>query len=188
MNFLSDMNAANYMMSNKQKLMLIMLVDGEHWRARNQQIFQYRSGAWAGAGKGSSGLWQTTLKRSRVIHRPGAGLLFPPRPLRCYWSTALTPSLSSGARPRKTVTICARRRQAIKHGRLFGSGVSPICSQHFGVSGTRPRHILSPSFSSSNGICLCQGPMECPSQMSFWTHIGRKLPSIRLRTAYCDFV
>lgn len=39
--FLSSMNAANYMMSHKQKLLLIMLIDGEHWRAHNKQIFKY---------------------------------------------------------------------------------------------------------------------------------------------------
>eukprot|EP00435_Cladocopium_sp_Y103_P075877 s462_g68.t1 len=44
--FLSSMNAANYMMSSKQKLLLIMLIDGEHWRAHNKQIFKYHAGAW----------------------------------------------------------------------------------------------------------------------------------------------
>lgn len=44
--YMASMNAANYQMSNKQKLMLIMLVDGEHWRAHSRQAFMYSNGAW----------------------------------------------------------------------------------------------------------------------------------------------
>ena len=44
--YISNMNASNYMMSNKQGLMLIMLVDGDLWRAHSKQIFHYRDGAW----------------------------------------------------------------------------------------------------------------------------------------------
>ena len=44
--YAATMNAANYHMSPKHKLMLIMLVDGEQWRAHNRQAFHYSEGAW----------------------------------------------------------------------------------------------------------------------------------------------
>ena len=41
-----QMSAANYQLSNKQKLMLLMLIDGNNWRAHRHQIFQYSAGSW----------------------------------------------------------------------------------------------------------------------------------------------
>ncbi|CAE7726165.1 unnamed protein product [Symbiodinium sp. CCMP2592] len=47
--YVCDMDAANYMMSNKQKLMLAMLIDGDSWRAHCRQAFHYKDGAWVRA-------------------------------------------------------------------------------------------------------------------------------------------
>ena len=44
--YVCDLNASNYMMSNKQKLVLSMLADGHAWRAHHRQIFHYEDGAW----------------------------------------------------------------------------------------------------------------------------------------------
>lgn len=55
------MNAANYMMSNNQKLLLIMFLDGENWRAHNQQIFHYQDGAWTMAMALSIEAWELFL-------------------------------------------------------------------------------------------------------------------------------
>ena len=44
--YVCDMDAANYCMSNKQKLMLAMLIDGQNWRAHCRQAFRYDDGAW----------------------------------------------------------------------------------------------------------------------------------------------
>ncbi|CAL1142580.1 unnamed protein product [Cladocopium goreaui] len=46
MNCIASMNVSNYQMSTKQKLLLIMLVDGEHWRAHDRQMFYYENGVW----------------------------------------------------------------------------------------------------------------------------------------------
>ena len=43
---LCDVQAANYMLSHKQKLLVTLLLDGEHWRAHHRQIFHYEDGAW----------------------------------------------------------------------------------------------------------------------------------------------
>ena len=37
--FICDMNAANYMMSNMQKLTIFVLIDGGNWRAHKRQLF-----------------------------------------------------------------------------------------------------------------------------------------------------
>ena len=47
--FLCEMNAANYCMALRHRLFLLMLVEGEHWRAHSKQIFKYKSGAWVQA-------------------------------------------------------------------------------------------------------------------------------------------
>ena len=44
--YVCDLNASNYMMSNKQKLVLSMLTDGHPWRTHHRQIFYYKDGAW----------------------------------------------------------------------------------------------------------------------------------------------
>ena len=44
--FLCEINAANYMMSNRQKVCLAMLIEGELWRAHYKQMFRYEHGAW----------------------------------------------------------------------------------------------------------------------------------------------
>ena len=46
MNCIASTNVSNYQMSTKQKLLLIMLVDGEHWRAHDRQMFYYENGVW----------------------------------------------------------------------------------------------------------------------------------------------
>ncbi|CAL1159484.1 unnamed protein product [Cladocopium goreaui] len=46
MNCIASMNVSNYQMSTKQKLLLIMLVAGEHWRAHDRQMFYYENGVW----------------------------------------------------------------------------------------------------------------------------------------------
>ena len=43
--FVSDLDCASYMLSNNQKLMIAMLLDGSRWRAHKQQIFKYENGA-----------------------------------------------------------------------------------------------------------------------------------------------
>ena len=40
------MNSTNYMMSNVQKLVLFLLIDGDNWRAHKRQLFHLRDGAW----------------------------------------------------------------------------------------------------------------------------------------------
>ncbi|OLP55530.1 hypothetical protein AK812_SmicGene48593, partial [Symbiodinium microadriaticum] len=40
------MNAANYMMSNMQKLTIFVLIDGGNWRAHKRQLFHLHNGAW----------------------------------------------------------------------------------------------------------------------------------------------
>ena len=59
--YVADMNAANYMMSNRQKLCLIMLVDGESWRAHSKQVFQYQAGAWQMVGGLKVDVWDIFL-------------------------------------------------------------------------------------------------------------------------------
>ena len=44
--FLREIDAANYMMSNRQKVCLAMLIEGELWRAHYKQMFRYEHGAW----------------------------------------------------------------------------------------------------------------------------------------------
>ena len=44
--FVCDLDCANDMLSNNQKLMIAMLLDGEKWRAHKKQIFHYDDGAW----------------------------------------------------------------------------------------------------------------------------------------------
>ena len=44
--FICDMNAANYMMSNMQKLTIFVLIDGGNWRAHKRQLFHLHNGAW----------------------------------------------------------------------------------------------------------------------------------------------
>ena len=56
--YLCDVNAANFMMSNKQKLFLIRLLDGEVWRAHSQQIFHYQNGAWSMVSVLSIEVWE----------------------------------------------------------------------------------------------------------------------------------
>ena len=44
--FVCDLDCANYMLANSQKLMIAMLLDGEKWRTHKKQIFHYDDGAW----------------------------------------------------------------------------------------------------------------------------------------------
>ena len=44
--FLREIDATNYMMSNRQKVCLAMLIEGELWRAHYKQMFRYEHGAW----------------------------------------------------------------------------------------------------------------------------------------------
>ncbi|CAE7791620.1 unnamed protein product [Symbiodinium sp. CCMP2592] len=55
--FICDMNAANYMMSNVQKLTIFMLIDGGSWRAHKRQLFHLRDGAWDMADKLTLEAW-----------------------------------------------------------------------------------------------------------------------------------
>ena len=59
--FLATVSAANYQMSNKQKLFLILLVDGHSWRAHSRQNFHYDDGAWKMVGALSIEVWDTFL-------------------------------------------------------------------------------------------------------------------------------
>ena len=59
--YICDMDAANYVMSNKHKLMLAMLIDGENWRAHCRQAFHYDDGAWTRAAGLHLEAWQTLL-------------------------------------------------------------------------------------------------------------------------------
>ena len=55
------MNAANYCMALRHRLFLLMLVEGEHWRAHSKQIFKYKSGAWVQASALEINAWDVFL-------------------------------------------------------------------------------------------------------------------------------
>lgn len=59
--FLCEMNAANYCMALRHRLFLLMLVEGEHWRAHSKQIFKYKSGAWVQASALEINAWDVFL-------------------------------------------------------------------------------------------------------------------------------
>ena len=44
--FLCEIDTANYMMSNRQKVCLAIFIEGELWRAHYKQMFRYEHGAW----------------------------------------------------------------------------------------------------------------------------------------------
>jgi hypothetical protein len=44
--YLIEARISNYMLSNLQRLALVLLVDGENWRAHKKQAFRYDNGAW----------------------------------------------------------------------------------------------------------------------------------------------
>ncbi|CAE7307333.1 unnamed protein product [Symbiodinium sp. CCMP2592] len=59
--FVCELDCTNYMLSNKQKLMLAMLLDGDHWRAHKRQIFHYDNGAWIMKGSLNIVAWDNLL-------------------------------------------------------------------------------------------------------------------------------
>lgn len=69
--YLCDVNAANFIMSNKQKLFLILLLDGDVWRAHNQQIFHYSNGAWSMTEALSVEVWDTFLALEGIFLNVG---------------------------------------------------------------------------------------------------------------------
>ncbi|CAE8688578.1 unnamed protein product, partial [Polarella glacialis] len=56
--FLCDANTSNYILSNAQRLGVILLVDGEHWRAHRHQVFHYQDGAWVMTPQISISTWE----------------------------------------------------------------------------------------------------------------------------------
>jgi hypothetical protein len=44
--YICSANVSNYMLSNVQRLALVLLADGENWRAHEKQAFHYEEGAW----------------------------------------------------------------------------------------------------------------------------------------------
>ena len=59
--FVCELDCANYMLANKQKLMLAMLLDGDHWRAHQRQIFHFENGAWVMKGSLDIVAWDNLL-------------------------------------------------------------------------------------------------------------------------------
>lgn len=60
--YVCDMKAANYMMLNKQKLFLILLVDSDFWRAHSRQVFRFENGAWNMTSSLKVEMWETFLQ------------------------------------------------------------------------------------------------------------------------------
>ena len=69
--YVCDLNASNYMMSNKQKLVLSMLADGHAWRAHHRQIFHYEDGAWVRTSSLVMGGMGCLPRPRRLIHPAG---------------------------------------------------------------------------------------------------------------------
>ena len=84
------MDAANYCMSNKQKLMLAMLIDGQNWRAHCRQAFRYDDGAWVRSETLSIDAWDLLMALEGLFVQVSVDLATEDRETQWSWEAAGT--------------------------------------------------------------------------------------------------
>ncbi|CAE7706700.1 unnamed protein product [Symbiodinium sp. CCMP2592] len=87
-NYICDMDAANYCMSNKQKLMLAMLIDGHNWRAHCRQAFRYEDGAWVRCENLSIDAWDLLMALEGLFVQVSLDLAAAERESQWSWEAA----------------------------------------------------------------------------------------------------
>ena len=86
--YLSDATMANYVMSGKHKLGLIMLMESKLWRAHHKQVFHYENGAWIMASELKVEAWDALLSLEGLFIQLATNLEEASVVIGCSWTEA----------------------------------------------------------------------------------------------------
>ncbi|CAE7371257.1 unnamed protein product, partial [Symbiodinium necroappetens] len=86
--YLSDATMANYVMSSKHKLGLIMLMESTQWRAHHKQVFHYENGAWIMVSGLKVEAWDNLLALEGLFIQLAINLEEKSEVIGCSWTDA----------------------------------------------------------------------------------------------------